>query len=476
MSGIVSYGAHIPFYRLSRLEIGKAWGKKGGPGEKAVAGPDEDTITMAVQACCECLKGVEKGKVDGLYLATCTPPYVQKQSASIVSSALDLGEDIRSLDIGHSLRGGTTALRAALDSVNAKSARSVMVVGSDCLLAPPDSGKEMEYGDGAAALLIGDSEVAAKIEAVHSISSEFLDVWRLPGDRHNQEWEDRFIRDEGYLRLLPELVSGILKKSGLGPKDFQKVVYNAIDARSHRAVARKMGFDYEKQVQDPLYGDIGNTGTASTFMILISALEDSQPGDRILLANYGDGGDACIIEVTEQITKVRARGGLKTLLDSKMMLDSYGKYLHFRDLMQWELDRRPPPRTSLPHYFRERRQLFGLVGQRCASCGREQFPRQRICIWCQARMEKPGQYVDVPLASQKGVLFTFSMDQRAPVADLPNVLCVVDLEGGARFYGLMTDRDPARIEIGQEMEFTFRKINDAQGVHNYFWKARPMRG
>ena len=115
------------------------------------------------------------------------------------------------------------------------------------------------------------------------------------------------------------------------------------------------------------------------------------------------------------------------------------------------------------------------VGQRCLGCGKEQFPKQRICMWCQKPMQKGDTCEDVQLADQTGTLFTFSMDERAPVPDLPNVLCVVDLEGGARYYGLMTDRKPEEIAIGQKMEFTFRKINDAQGVHNYFWKVRPTR-
>jgi uncharacterized OB-fold protein len=97
-------------------------------------------------------------------------------------------------------------------------------------------------------------------------------------------------------------------------------------------------------------------------------------------------------------------------------------------------------------------------------------------MWCQKRIEKPEEYEDVPLAVQRGRLFSYSMDLRSPMADLPNVNCVVDLEGGARFYGLVTDRDPQKVSIGMPMEFTFRKINDAQGMHNYFWKVRPVRG
>ena len=475
MAGIISYGAYVPFYRLSREEIGKAWGKRGGAGEKAVAGWDEDTITMGVEACHQSLKNQSSEEIDALTFASTTPPYAQKQSSSIIAAALNLRKELQTMDVGHSVRGGTSALKAALDAVTSGSVRRAVVVASDAPSPPPDSPRELDYGDGAAALVIGNTDVAVSVEGSYSLTSEFLDTWRLPTDRHSQEWEDRFIRDEGYLRILPQAVAGLLKKVNLTPKDVQKVVYNGPDERNHRTVAKKMGFDYKTLVQDPLISSVGYTGAASGLMILVSALEEAKPGDRILFANYGDGADAFILKVTEHIESLRGKGGIKGPLGSKMMLSPYGKYLHFRDFMQWEIDRRPMPRTSLTHFFRESQQLFGLVGQRCKKCGHEQFPRQRVCMWCQTMFKTPEAYDDVPLANQKGALFTFSMDERAPVPDLPNVLCVVDLEGGARYYGLMTDRDPTKIQIGQKMEFTFRKINDAQGVHNYFWKVRPVR-
>jgi 3-hydroxy-3-methylglutaryl CoA synthase len=475
MVGITSYGAYIPFYRLPREVIGTAWGKRGGKGERAVAGGDEDTITLGVGASYDCLTGTDAESLDALYFATTTPPYALKQSASIIAAAINMRKNVLTMDFGHSLRSGTSALKAALDAIKGNSSRNILVAVSDTPLPPPDSPKEMEFGDGAAAFIIGNTHVVAGVEGSFHLTSEFMDPWRLPGDLFEQQWEDRFVRDKGYMRLLPEVVAGLLQEYDLKPGDFDKVVYNTLDARSHMGVAKKMGFDYKNQVQDPLIGSVGNAGAASAPMMLVSALEQARPGDRIMFVNYGDGADAFILKVTDHIEKMIGRRGIKTHLDSKRVLPSYGKYLHFREMMEWEQDRRPAARTSLTHYYRESDQLYGLIGQKCNTCDKEQFPRQRICMWCQARMEKPTEYENVPLARQKGKLFTFSLDERAPVPDPPNVLCVVDLEGGARYYGLMTDREPEDLAIGQEMEFTFRKIHDAQGVHNYFWKVRPVR-
>lgn len=475
MTGIITYGGYVPFYRLTRDEIGRVWGKKTGPGEKAIAGADEDSITMAVEAVLDSLQGVRKEEVDLLYFASTGPPYAQKQSASIVSAACDLREDINTADFGHSLRGGTNALRAAIDSIKSGSARKGAVTVAECQIARGDSEDEVQLGDGAAAFVIGDSDVAVSIDYTYNVTSEFLDVWRLPYDLHTQNWEDRFIYDMGYLRVLQEAVLGFTKKYNLNLKDFSKVVYNAPNAQYHKIVAKALGLDEKKQVQTPLYDLIGNTGGASAMMMLVSALEEAKAGDKILLANYGDGADVFALQVNDRIEEIRARRGLKGWLNSKMMIPVYGKYLHLRDLMEWTVDRRPPPRTSLPILFRESKGLIRLVGKRCKHCGHEQFPRVRICMWCQGRIEKPEEYEDICLTRRKGHLFSYSMELRAPVADLPNVNCVVDLEGGARFYGLMTDRDPQKLSVGIPMEFTFRKINEAQGMHNYFWKARPVR-
>lgn len=475
MIGIVAFGSFVPFYRLSRSEIGKVWGKSGGAGERAVAGADEDSVTMSTEAVLDSLRSISDDEVDSLYFASTRPPYAQKQSASIIAAACNLREDICTMDFGHSLRAGANGLRAALDAVKGKSARKAVVVAGESQPAPGDSGDELAVGDGAAAFVIGDSDVIAGVEHIYSVSSDFLDVWRLPQDLHVQSWEDRFVQDMGYSRVLKQTVLEAVKKHGLDLASFSRVVFNAPNERCHKSMARSLKLDEKTQVQNPLYKEIGNTGTASPLMMLAAALEDSKPGDKILLAIYGDGADVFVIEVTDAIERIKEQRGLASWLNTRMMMPNYGKYLHISNLLEWEVDRRPAPRTSLPILYRESKGLMRLVGKRCKACGHEQFPRTRLCMWCQTDLGKPGAYDDVKLSRQTGKLFSFNLDQRADTADLPNVNCVVDLEGGARFYGLMTDRNPELLEIGMPMEFTFRRINDAQGMHNYFWKVRPIR-
>lgn len=474
MAGIVSYGAYIPIYRLSRDEITGTWGGRSRGEERAVANCDEDSITMGVEAAIDCLNGIERELIDGLYFASTTAPYREKKSASIVAAAADLRRDIFTADFADSLGAGASAIRAALDAVAAGSAKMVLVVASDCRIAPPNSIFEPLLGDGAAALVIGDTDIAVTVEDKYTISSDFLDIWRRErGDNYIRTWEDRYVTEFGYTNHLKEAVNGLLKKTSITSKDVSTAAFYAPDRRSHTAMARALGFDAKTQVQDPMFSTVGNTGTASFMMNLVAALEKAKADDRILAASYGDGADAFLLRVTNQIEKVRDRRGIKHNLASKMMLPNYGTYLRFRNLMSWEETPNPPDESSVNVLWREEKALTRGHGVKCKACGHIQFPPQRVCMWCQAK----DRFEEVTISDKKGELFTFSLDDRAIFAlDLPNVLSIVNLEGGGRFYGPMTDRDPTKIKIGMPIELTFRKFHEGGGFHNYAWKCRPIRG
>jgi uncharacterized OB-fold protein len=206
-------------------------------------------------------------------------------------------------------------------------------------------------------------------------------------------------------------------------------------------------------------------------MMLVAALEEARAGDMILFASYGDGCDAYILRVTDEIEKVRDRRGIRRHLESKAMLPGYGSYLRFRNMMEWEFDLRPPDTSSLNLLWRERNQLLRFRAQKCRRCGTIQYPKQYVCVQCQAK----GDFDEVRLSDKKGELFSYSVDERAKVLVLPNVLAIVDFEGGGRFSSVMTDRDPKNLKVGMPVELTFRKIHEGSGIHNYYWKCRPVR-
>ena len=472
MAGIVSFGAYIPIYRLNRRTIGEVWGGGEKKGEKAIANFDEDSITMAVEAGRECLKARERSSIDALYFASTTPPYKEKQAASIIAAGLDLREDIFAADITDSIRSGTIALKIALDTVKSGSARSALVIASDCRIPPPNSALEPIFGDGAAAFLVGREKAAVEIEGSYYITSEFLDFWRLEYDRIVRTWEDRFIREEGFLPYTQRAISGLLKYYNLSHEAFAEAVLYAPDARLHREVARILNLDAKTKVHNLLFDQIGNTGTAFVPMMLVASLENAEAGDLILVANYGDGAEAHILRVTDEIRNVTNKESFKKNLDSKVMLDNYGRYIKFRDLMEFEHTPEFRLRTYLPGMWRDRQWVYRFHGHKCKKCAKEQFPMQKRCMYCGAASEF---LEEIPLADRKGTLFTYGVDERAPVVDPPNVVAAVNLGGGARFYSQMTDRDAKALKVGMPMELTFRRIHDALGIHNYFWKCRPAR-
>jgi len=470
MAGIISCAAYVPIYRLSRAEIAGAWGAAPGPGERAVANHDEDSITMAVAAALNCLAGFSKEDLDGVYFASTTSPYCEKQAAAVVAGALGLGKNIRTADFAGTLRAGTTALRAALDAVAAGSARHVLVVCADSRLGYPRGGNETAFGDGAAALLIGKAGAALTVEGAWSVSEEFYDSWRPDGERFIRTAEDRFAREAGYTRVLPEAVKAAMQEYGLPARDIAKAAFYGPDPKQHSLAAKKIGLE-KTQVQDPLLNDIGNTGCALPLMILAAALEDAGAGDRLLLSAYGDGCDVFILRATDQIDRIRSQRGIKYYLRNKKSI-GYMKHLLWKGLLPTEPPARPPQQmVSTPALWRDREWGLALRGVRCRNCGAVQFPRQRVCVWCIAG----DRFDPYDFTGRTGKIVSFSHDNLAAAVDPPTTICAVDFPEGGRIMCDMTDRDPEEVKTGLPVEMTFRKIHTVGGIHNYYWKCRPCR-
>lgn len=469
MVGITSFGAYIPYLRLPLAAISGGKKTEGGP-EKAVANYDEDALTLAVAAGIDCLRGIDRKTIDGVLFASTSYAFKEKQGAAIVAKALDLRRDVLTADVGDSLRAGTNALRAAIDSVKAGSAKRVLVVIGDTRMAAPRSALEGNLGDAGVAFLVGDSDVAASVTATHVVADEIIDVWRTEGDPFVHSWEDRFVVDHGYRANVKEVVSGLLKKQGLEPKDFAKLVLFGPDKRSHGALARELKFDPTAQLQDAFFGQVGNCGAAFAPLQLAAALEDAKPGDKLLLVNYGDGADAFAIEVGPAIEKLRDRRGVRWYLKRRGEIPTYDMYLRFRQLLATEHDRRAGAGLSATKHFRDRDYEVSLLAQKCRKCSQVQYPHQRVCFSCYAKDE----FDHVRLSDQIGALKSFTFDNFAGSPNPPLVATVTDILG-ARLYIQMTDANPKEVKLDLPVEMTFRKIHDAGGTPNYYWKCTPAR-
>lgn len=466
MAGIRSFGAYIPKFRLTKDT--KGWGF---PGEKAVANFDEDSLTMGVAAGLDCLKGVDRSTIDGLIFATTTAPYGEKQSAATIATALDLRGDISTTDLTDVLRAGASALRVALDSVSSGSARNILVIASDMRQAPPKSDSDRSIGDAAAAILISNDELLAESEGAHSVSEHMMDSWRPTGDPFVHTGEDRFIADEGYHRVMKLAVEAALKKQGLTPKDITRAAYGSGNARAHADMARRWGLE-PSQVQDPLYGKAGATGSAMPLLLLAGALEELGAGQRILVAAYGDGADVLFFKTTPAIAaRQPARRGVKSHLDSKDTIPDHDAFLQWRQLLGKEAARRPNPQPiSIQAAWRDRDAILRLYGGKC-ECGHIAWPPQRVCPFCREQ----DKTTSVRLAETPGEIYTYSMDYVGGNPDVPTVIGVINFQGGGRMLTQITDRVVSHVRIGLPLEMTFRKIGTIEGIHNYFWKGMPIR-
>ncbi len=471
MVGIDSYGAYIPLHALSRELVAKAWDFPSVPGSKSVANADEDSVTMAVEASMDCLVGVEPGEVDGVFFATTTAPYAEKMSAPTIAWTLDLRRDVMTVDFTDSLRAGTTALIHAYNTIRSGAARRILVVAADCRIPEPESMYEFQFGDGAAAVLVGEDGGVAEMVNYYTISDEFIGPWRKSGDVWVREFEARHDVIYGYGRNIYEAITGLMAKAGVKPEDISKAVIYAPEPRSHVMVAQMLGFKLE-QLQDTFFFSLGVTGTPHPLIMLVSALESAKPGDRILVASAGDGGDAMLFEVKDGIENVRKlpRRGVRGHLEAMKPLTRYEDYIKFRNMLGKQRFTR---KTSTVTYWRDRKELLPLKGVKCKSCGVVQYPMVRVCYECGSK----DNFEEVRLA-RRGIVFTFTLDHLVggEYYATPVPRAVINLEGGGRIFVEMTDCDPENVKVGMPVELTFRIIHESEGFYHYYWKARPVRG
>jgi 3-hydroxy-3-methylglutaryl CoA synthase len=463
MLGIVRLGTYFPRRRLDRTLIAKAWGTRAA-GTRTVAGVDEDALTMAVEAAADCLGPLDPRGVDGLVFASTSAPYQEKQVASLVATALDCRRDVVVADVAGSTRAGLAALRSAFDAVAAGTLGGALVAAADARLAEPESELEGLLGDGAAAALVAREGVVAELVASASIAEEFTHYFRTDEQRYVQVADARFGAQYGYGVVVPEVIRAALAKAGIEPVAVARLALAAPDARTAEEAARKLGLDPATRLVPSLVAEAGVLGTPDPLLLLARALESARTGDLVVVAGYGEGADAFVLRATEALAAARPRP-IAERLARGMALPSYEKYLKARNVLPVDYQGEPFP-TYLE--WKELKQDIRLYGSRCEACGLVQYPMARVCIGCKARE----RLVDHKLA-RRGTVFTFTIDNLAPVAEHPMPMLVIDLEGGGRVYLQGTDAATDEIAVGTPVVLTFRRLHESGGNRNYYWKARP---
>lgn len=464
MRGIISFGAYLPYRRLDRSQISAFLGQGGGKGTRTVASFDEDTTTMGVEASRYALRNARNLLLDTVVFATASPAYADKTNATALQAALLLPENVVAFDAGASVRSASAAL-----TIGAKNSGNSLVVLSDIRTGLAGSADEAMGGDAAAAIIFGEGDdVIAEYLGGASVAKEFLDRWRLPGEVRSKVWDDKF-SELTYGDLGRRAFKNALADCGLSPDNVDVVVVAAPTARIGSSLAGKLG---AKKVADDLSATVGATGAAQPGVLLANALETAEPNQVIALVVLADGADVHLFRTTKALASFTPAHSVEAQLSSGATV-TYGRFLSWRNMINIEPPRRPEPaRPSGTASARNVEWKFGFVGSRDEQTGDVFLPPVRVS----RDGQRTDQMDEVPMADVAGTIATFTVDRMAYSPSPPIIFAVVDFDGGGRLPIELTDTDLEEVAIGKRVEMTFRRLFTADGIHNYFWKGKLIRG
>jgi len=479
MVGIVAYGGYVPRKRLQRKSIvaANAWFNGAlrslGKGERSMCNWDEDSLTMAVEAARDCLNDERPSDLKAVFLATTSPPFADRQNSGVLATALNLDENMLTMDVTSSQRAGTTALIAALHAAPAFGGRA-LVAASDKRRTKAGGSHELWFGDGAAAIMLGGENAIADYVASHQVAVDFVDHYRGSGEDFDNNWEERWIRDEGYLKIVPRALKGLFGKTEVKPAEIDHFCMPCVLGGVAAGIAKRAGIP-DGAVRDNLHLTMGESGTAHPLVMLVATLQEAKPGQNILVLGWGQGADAILFRTTDKLAAYAGPLGVKGFLQRRKEEANYFKFLAFNNLVQRdkglrsELDKQ----TALSALYRNKDMLIGFVGGKCKVTGTVQFPKSEISVDPNARLAHTQE--DYPMANIPARVQSWTADNLTYSMDPPQHFGMVVFEEGGRLMADITDVEPGEVEVNMPVRMMFRvkDYDDQRGFTRYFWKAVP---
>lgn len=465
MAGIVSYGVYLPYWRLQRSAIGGTLGTGGGKGTRSVASYDEDTTSMGVEATRLAMRLAPAGAVpSSMWFATTAPAYLDKTNANAIHAAMDFPSSVSAIDMVGGVRSGFGAGFAAYSS------RGLAVL-ADQRSGLPGGADESNGGDAAVALLFGEDAAIVEPIANASATGEFTDRWRVPGDPFSKQWEERF-GEYAYLPLADEAITAALKSAGISPADIDHLIVTGMHTRAVNAARKAVGAPPESLAED-FATSIGNSGAAHWGVMLADVLDRARPNQTIVMAVMADGCDVVVWRTTEALVAYREQPGYQSVRDRVAATNdtlSYAQFLTWKGELRREPPRRPEPdRPAGPPSLRTNRWKYGFFGS-VDEGGFVHLPPSRVSM----ESGDIDHMTAKRMADVEATIATYTIDRLAYSMSPPVVAVVIDFDGGGRMQCELTDVDPAKVRIGDRVGMTFRRLYTQDGIHNYFWKARPL--
>lgn len=477
--GITGFGGYIPRLRLQRSCIAAAhkWmapSLRGlAKGQRAFCNWDEDPITMAVEAARDALDNRPRSSIQSLTLASTTLPFADLQSSAFIAAGLNLSESVRTLDIGYSQRAATSGLIGALQQQE-----DALFIASEQPPGKPASSQEINNGAGAAAFTLGTDNILAEVLSTSSKTALFTDHFRAAGNKYDYNWEERWVRDEGYLKLLASSISAALTEAGVEADTVDHFILASPLRSGAAAVMRKIGIKPEAEA-DTLVENCGYTGTAHGLLMLAHTLETASAQQIIVVASFGQGGDVLVLRTTEAITSFKPRRGVSAALADAQSHDDYLRMLSYRGgiELEWGMRAEKTVKTAFTEQYRSSDQLAAFTAGKCGKCETIQFPQLPYCVNPSCNSPR-SNFSPYSLFDEAASVLTYTADALSYHPAPPLYVGFVQFENGARLLMEMADVGASGLAVGTQLRMAFR-IKDAdttRGYPRYFWKAVPING
>lgn len=334
--GIVGYGAYVPRYRLPAKEVARVWSDTAGLPikEKAVAGLDEDTITMSVEAARNALARacIDPSEIRAVWVGSESHPYAVKPSSTIVAEAIGATPAVQAADLEFACKAGTEAVVMGIGIVGSGMGRYVLAIGMDTAQGRPGDALEYTAASGGAAYILGPAEESVAVyEAMLSHVTDTPDFWRR-AYMHYPSHGQRFTGEPAYFEHIAQAGQRLMDEMGTQPSDYNYAVFHQPNTKFPQRVAETLGFRPEQIEAGLLVPVIGNTYAGSCLIGLSAVLDQARPGDRILVVSFGSGAgsDAFSLHVTERLPEARERAPKTSDYIGRRKEIDYATYTRFR--------------------------------------------------------------------------------------------------------------------------------------------------
>ncbi|MEM7280848.1 MAG: hypothetical protein AAF438_04395 [Pseudomonadota bacterium] len=432
-------------------------------GKRSLGFWDEDAITFAVAAGSRALRT----PVDHVVFASTTAPFLDRSNAGLMAEALGLEANISTQDVSGSLRAGTSAMMQLLTSSN-----PVLLAAADRRTAKPGSSQEMSYGDAGVAFQMGQENCVADYLGGISRQHDMVDHYRAQGQDSDYTLEQRWFRDEGVLKVVPDTITEACTQLDLPISSVDHLI-TPFPSSFNKKICKQLSVS-DSVLAPNLYDVVGDCGVAHSLLMLAHVLDGAEPDSLILAVGFGQGCDVLAFRVNQLIQTHRAKNTVGHSIASQQPLVDYLKLPAFSRMIELDAGLRAEAdkRTAMAAYFRRRRSINSMIGSKCEACGTPHFPSARVCVNC-GSIDRMSDY---HFAEKTCHVKTFTEDFLAASPAPPMIYGNIEFEGGGNAFLEFTDSSPGELNIGDTLysHFRVKTFDPLRGFRRYFWKPSPV--